>query len=145
MRVSGEAQGPANEPAHPNRITNANLVGTHVEHVVQRPFPVRHRAANGEASATGFRGDVLEHHAIRVKIKVSNDIAQPRWKIAVPQRSPLDVNPAVEARRGHGPGDQGIDLRAARRFQLRQEPVEQLEADRSIQAQIEGLIPGETR
>jgi hypothetical protein len=55
------------------------------------------------------------------------------------------VNFSVEARRGQRPAHCGIDLRLAIGFQLRVEPGEQLQADRSIRAQIEGLIPGETR
>ena len=106
LRVAGKAQVPAHEPAHSHRIANANLIGTRVEHVIQRPFPIRHRAADGEASAAGFRDDVIKHHAIRVKIEIAGNVAQPCRKIAVAQGRALDVNLAVESRRGHGPGDQ---------------------------------------
>ena len=103
LRVSGEAQVPAHEPAHSHRIANANLIGARVEHVVQRPFSVGHRAANGEASAAAFRDDVIKHHASRVKIEIAGHVAQPRREIAVAQRSALDVNLAVEARSGQVP------------------------------------------
>lgn len=51
----------------------------------------------------------------------------------------------VEARRRHRASDEGVDLRAAGRFELRYESGKQLQADRAVHAQIKGLAAGEKR
>ena len=69
--VAGKAQGSADQPAHSDRVANANLIGARIERVAQRPLSVGHRAANVEMSSAAFR-DVTFSNTMRVASKLKS-------------------------------------------------------------------------
>src|SRR6202043_1314796 len=91
---AGEAQIAGGEPAHADRIANARLAGGRTDIETGRASAVGKRSGEQDLAAANAPRDVVKNQPAGVGGEIALDLSQPRWKVSVTDRTPVDMDAA---------------------------------------------------